>query len=560
MSVPAYAGPDPAPPPPAAGGLWASTAVVTAANVASRVTGFLRVLVVGAVLGVTFVGNTYQSANLVSNVVFELVAAGALSAVLVPTFVRLLAEGRRGEAEALAGQVLGLALLALGALVALGLLLRPWVMGALTAAVDDPAVRRREVALGSFLLVAFLPQLLLYATGAVATGLLHASGRFAAAALAPVANNLTVIATLAAFAALGPAGATAGLDLTGPQRWVLAGGTTAGVAAMTALPVLALRRTGLALRPRLGLAHPALRGLGRRGLWASLHLGLGQVLVVTTVVVTNRVEGGVVAATLAYQVFLLPYALLAHPLTTALYPRLSGPAGAASNAGPLLDRGTRVLGLLLAPATLLSATLALPALRVMEVGGLDGRGTALAARAVAAYALGIGGWAALQLFTRASYALDDARTPALVMAGVAVGGAGAMVLGAGLTEGEGAVVAVAGAHAAAVVAGGAVLAVLVRRRLGQPVVVATSLGRTAAATVVAGAAVVATLTLLGAPGGLAGAGELAGRPAAALTTLAAGLAGAGAFFAARLALARRRPRAADPELLGAPARLGVSGP
>ena len=61
----------------------------------SRVIGFVRVLVVAAVLGTTFLGNAFQSANSVSNVLFELLAAGALSAVLVPAFVKLLEAGDR---------------------------------------------------------------------------------------------------------------------------------------------------------------------------------------------------------------------------------------------------------------------------------------------------------------------------------------------------------------------------------------------------------------------------------------------------------------------------------
>ncbi|MEO7428320.1 MAG: lipid II flippase MurJ, partial [Acidimicrobiales bacterium] len=67
-------------------------------NLVSRVTGFVRLLVVAAVLGTTFLGNTYQSANSIPNLVFELFAAGALQAVLVPTLVEALE--RRGRAEA----------------------------------------------------------------------------------------------------------------------------------------------------------------------------------------------------------------------------------------------------------------------------------------------------------------------------------------------------------------------------------------------------------------------------------------------------------------------------
>jgi len=106
-------------------GLLRSTASITAGNVASRVTGFVRVIAIGAALGTTFLGNTYQTSNLVSNILFELLAAGLLSSVLVPTFVRLVDAGRRKDAEHVAGAVLGVCLAVLGAVLLAGLVLRP---------------------------------------------------------------------------------------------------------------------------------------------------------------------------------------------------------------------------------------------------------------------------------------------------------------------------------------------------------------------------------------------------------------------------------------------------
>ena len=130
---------------------------------------------------------------------FILLAAGLLSSVLVPTFVGLLDRGDREEAERVAGALLGVCLVVLGAVLIAGLALRPWVMRALTVAVSDNSVRRQEVALGSFFLWFFLPQLVLYAAGAVATALLNGARRFAAPAFAPVANNVLVTATMAVF-------------------------------------------------------------------------------------------------------------------------------------------------------------------------------------------------------------------------------------------------------------------------------------------------------------------------------------------------------------------------
>jgi putative peptidoglycan lipid II flippase len=93
----------------------------------------LRVLVVAAVLGPTFLGNAFQSANSVSNVLFELLAAGALSAVLVPTFVELLDRSDQRRAEEVAGRVLGVALALLGAVSLVGVIGAPLLARALTS-------------------------------------------------------------------------------------------------------------------------------------------------------------------------------------------------------------------------------------------------------------------------------------------------------------------------------------------------------------------------------------------------------------------------------------------
>ena len=82
---------------------------------------------IAAVLGTTYLGNTYQSSNAVSNVLFELLAAGALSAVLVPTFVTHLDRGDQAEAERLAGRLLGIALLVLGRSSIVGIVAAPWI-------------------------------------------------------------------------------------------------------------------------------------------------------------------------------------------------------------------------------------------------------------------------------------------------------------------------------------------------------------------------------------------------------------------------------------------------
>jgi putative peptidoglycan lipid II flippase len=435
-------------------------------NLVSRLTGFGRVLVLGGAVGTTFAGNTYQSANLVSNLLFELLAAGLLSSVLVPAFVVHLDPGRRAEAERLAGAVLGMALVVLTPVVVAGVVAGPWLMRGLTATVADAGIRAEEVRLGTFFIWFFLPQVLLYAVGAVATGLLHADGRFAAAAAAPVANNVAVILTLAAFWAM-RGGSAPGLDLPLGQRLVLAVGTTGGVLAMAVVPVMAARRAGLRLRPRWEPDHPDLRRLWRQGAWAAAYLALSQVLIATTLVLANRVEGGVVAYQIAFTFFLLPHALLAHPVSTALYPRLA----AAGDAGTFVARlgdGLRLITVLVLPASIVLALAARPLLDVVAVGALAGAGTGLVARVVTAYAVGLLGYSGLHFLTRAAYALGDARSPTLVNLGVAAGGSLLMVLWWAGAQGGDRVVVLGWAHSVVVVAGAAALLVVVRRRAGRP--------------------------------------------------------------------------------------------
>ncbi|MGI8684919.1 MAG: lipid II flippase MurJ, partial [Acidimicrobiales bacterium] len=467
--VGAAAGPEAPARVPGGGGLGRAALTISGWNAVSRVTGFVRVLAVGAALGATFLGNTYQSANLVSTLTFELLAAGLLSAPLVPAFVGLFDEGRDGDAERLAGSLLGIALAALGALALAMAAAGPLVMRLLTAGVDDAAVRAAEVRLGSFLLWFFLPQMLLYAAGAVAGALLNARRRFAAAAFAPVTNNVIVTATMVAFVAV-TAGPDRGLDLGLAPKLILALGTTAGVLAMAAVPVVALSGAGVRLRPRLDLGAPGLRAVARVGAWGAALLAAVQVLVAVTLVLANKVEGGVVAYQIAFTFFLLPFALVAHPIFTALHPRLSSSAHAGRwhEFGTDLSHGVRRTLVLVVPAAALLAALAQPVLALVRLGALDAAGADLVARVLAAYAIGLGGYAAFQLLSRAATAAGQARLAALVGIGVAVGGSVLMLVAAGAAEGDDRVVALGVAHSVAMTAGALALFALLRRRVAEP--------------------------------------------------------------------------------------------
>ncbi|MDP1820879.1 MAG: lipid II flippase MurJ [Acidimicrobiales bacterium] len=446
-----------------------SVAGMGAAAAVSRAFGGIRMVVIAAVLGTTYLGNTFQASNSLSNVLFELLAAGALSAVLVPTFVDLLTRNEGRRLEEVAGGLLSIALAGLGAVTVAGVLLAPQIARLLTAGVADGAIAADQRELATYLLRFFIPQVLLYAVGAVATALLHARGMFAVTAAAPIGNTVVLVAAMAIFHAM--AGGGAGLHLSSGARLCLAVGGTLGVAAFVGVPVIALRRTGF--RWRLGLRRALEDGdvtrLLRLSGWAVLqHSGTG-ILLIAAIVASGGVAGGVVAYQLAMVVFLAPYGILSQPIHTAVLPRLAADRAAGDEAG--LRRSLRwasdAMAVVTLPVAAALLALSVPVMQVLAFGEAgEGDSPELLGAALAGLAVGVPVYGGFLLMTRVAYALDDSRTPAIASLGSALLGAAGMVVVGATVDGTGRLAAIGGAHSAAYLLGLVWLAARVRRAVG----------------------------------------------------------------------------------------------
>ncbi len=441
-------------------------------NAVSRGFGFLRVLAIAWVLGTTYLGNIFQSANSVSNVLFELVAAGALSAVLVPTFVGLFSSGDKAEVQRLAGGLLGLATLLLGALSLLGVVFAPFIARVLSASVDDPTIAAQQRELGTFLLRFFVPQVVLYAFGAVAIAVLQARRQFIVGAAAPIGNSVVMIAALIAFRVMYGSGRP-GLVLESGEKLALALGGTLGVVAFVGIPTVAVWRSGINIRPRLMRRDRALRRVLELSGWAIvLHMGVG-VLLAAVLVVGNGVEGGVVAYQVAFVFFLAPYAVFAQPIQTAILPELSldATSGDMERFGRSLRSSLENTAILVLPVSAAMLALAQPIMTTLAFGHADGGdGASLLGAALGALMLGLLPYCAFMLLSRAYYALGDSRTPALLSVMSAVLGAVVMVLAAPYAHGT-ALVAVLGlGHSLAYTLGAGALAVGLSRRFEGPLV------------------------------------------------------------------------------------------
>ena len=452
------------------GSLARGAAIISIATAVSRVTGFVRVVVVAAAMGTTFLANTYQTANTAPNVVFELVAAGVLTSVFVPTFVDYLVKGEREQGWQAANALTTVALAGLVAIAALVALLAEPVMRLLTLGVADQALRSDEIALGAAFLRLFAPQIVFYGVGMIMTGALHAHRKFAMAAVAPIFNNVVVIGVYLVYALMrGDEPPTIG-GITGAQTLVLGLGTTLGVVAMTVALIPQLVGLGWRFRLRWDPRHPAVRKAARLGVWALGYAGGYQAGLIVVLILANRIEGGVAAYQWAYTFFYMPHALFAVAIFNVLFPAMSEHA-ARGEAEALLVRlrdGLSTLAVILVPTAALMVAAAHPIAKLtLEYGVMTDAGAGLVARVIAAFVVGLPTYSAFLVGTRAYYALGDTRTPTLVNAGAV---AFSSALGAGLffvVDERWAVPALALAHSVAFALAAWVLIARFGRRVGR---------------------------------------------------------------------------------------------
>lgn len=307
--------------------LFRASGIMAIGTILSRITGFVRALLAVAVLGTALLADTFNVANTMPNILYNLLVGGALTAIFVPQLVRSFEDQDGGHG--FASRLVTTISLILLVLVAVGVIFAPALVRLYAPEFSTPGFEaEQEIA------VAFtrycLPQIFFLGLFTMLGQVANARGSFAPLMWAPIANNLVVIVVFAAVLiterslALG--------TITDLQVQILGWGTTLGVVVQALILIPVVKRSGIHIRPMFGLG-----GLGKSfGLagWTLIYVLISQlgylvtVNVATSAAVRSAQAGittgvGFTPFTSAYYIMLLPYSIVTISIVTALLPHLS---------------------------------------------------------------------------------------------------------------------------------------------------------------------------------------------------------------------------------------------
>ncbi|MFK0153374.1 murein biosynthesis integral membrane protein MurJ [Streptomyces sp. NPDC090493] len=402
-------------------GLMKSSALMAAGTLVSRLTGFLRTLVMGAALGVGTLNDTYQVANTLPTMIYVLVGGGALNAVFIPQLVRSMKEDSDGGA-AYANRLITLVVTFLGSTTLICVVAAPEFIRVMSPSMaTHPDQMRVAVAFARYC----LPTMFFMGIHVVMGQILNARGRFGAMMWTPVLNNILIIAAFGSFVRVFGTASHSGVSASTitPQGVRLLGlGTLLGLAVQALAMVPYLRDSGFRIRPRFDWRG---HGLGKAlGLakWTFLFVLVNQAaMVVVTRLATaagataeraGHPGTGITAYNYALLLWQMPQAIITVSVMTAILPRIAR-AAADGDHGAVRDdisRGLRTSAVAVVPCAFAFLALGVPLIQLLYAGAGE-EGARNIGFVLMAFALGLIPYSVQYVVLRGFYAYEDTRTP-----------------------------------------------------------------------------------------------------------------------------------------------------
>jgi putative peptidoglycan lipid II flippase len=336
--------------------LYRASGVMALGTIISRITGFVRGILIVAVLGTTLLADTYNVANTMPNILYNLLVGGALTAIFIPQLVRSFDHEDGGDD--FASRLITTISLILVVLVSLGMFFAPALVR-LYAPEFFTAGFETEQKIAIAFTRYCLPQIFFLGLFTMLGQVANARGSFGPLMWAPIANNIVGIALFGGFLLFSP-----GIDIssiTSNQVALLGWGTTFSVVVQALVLVPVMKKLGVTIKPKLGVS-----GLGKSfnlAGWTLVYVLISQlgylvtVNVATSAAVRSAQEGietgvGYTPYTYAYYVLLLPYSIVTISIVTAILPHISKLAldGKRDEVKAQLIRAIRLVGVITVPS------------------------------------------------------------------------------------------------------------------------------------------------------------------------------------------------------------------
>jgi putative peptidoglycan lipid II flippase len=397
-----------------------SAGVVSIAVLFSRVLGLVRESIFARFFGAGFLYDAFVVAFKIPNILRDLFAEGALSAAFVKVFTDYQIKKNEIEAWRLAGLIFNVLAVVMSGITIVGILIAPYIIPLLARGFPP-----EKAALAVTLTQIMFPFIMLVALAALAMGVLNTKGRFGIPASASTAFNVASIVTGLGLAYwLSGGGWEASFDKhlvpSEAAQWAIIGmaiGTLVGGAAQLLIQVPSLLKVGFRFSPLLSFADPGVRRVMRLMGPAIIGTSAVQVKVLVDVIVVSGIDGGQSWLSYAFRLMQFPIGVFGVAIGTAAIPTLSRlvSEGNIVRFRSTLSDAMRLVFLLTVPAACGLIVLGEPIISLIYEGGrFQPFDTNMTAWALAAYSIGLAGYAAIKVLSPSFYALDDAKTPMYV--------------------------------------------------------------------------------------------------------------------------------------------------
>lgn len=377
---------------------------VMIAYVFSSVINLAKGVVILRAFGTGMENEAFWAANRVSEVLFNLVAGGALASAFIPTFSSFLARKQKENAWKLASAIINLVFLIISLLAVLAAIFAPQVVRYILAPgfVDDPEKFQLTVQL----LRIILPSTVIFSISGLIMGILNAHQSFLFPALAPSMYSLGMIF---------------GVLFLSPSMGIfgLAWGVVLGASFHLIVQLPKLFKLGGNYWPVLGLNNSAVREVGTLMLPRLAGVAVVQLnFLVNTNLASRYSEGSVTGLTYGFTLMLMPLMLIAQAIAIASLPTFSAQAalGKLDEMRNSLSTALRAVFMLSIPAAVGMIILRYPLIKVLYENGttFTTESTELVAWALLWYTVGLVGHSAVEILSRAFYAMKDTKTPVVV--------------------------------------------------------------------------------------------------------------------------------------------------